>query len=48
VLGHDGSQKLFARDPWAILISRPTNMVIRDGYIYVCNLGRTTITRAKL
>jgi gluconolactonase len=48
VLAPDGSQKLFARDPWAILISRPTNMVIRDGYFYVCNLGRTTITRAKL
>lgn len=37
---------LFAYDRWAILLSRPTNMAFRDGYIYVANLGRTTITRA--
>lgn len=37
---------LFAYDRWAILLSRPTNMTFRDGYIYVANLGRTTITRA--
>ncbi len=37
---------LFAYDRWAILLSRPTNMAFREGYIYVANLGRTTITRA--
>lgn len=37
---------LFAYDRWAILLSRPTNMAFHQGYIYVANLGRTTITRA--
>ena len=37
-----------AQDPFAILLSRPTNLTFRDGYVYVANLGRTTITRAKL
>ena len=41
-----GEKTLFAYDRWAILLSRPTNMVFRDGYLYVANLGRTTITRA--
>ena len=45
----DGStRRLLAHDPFAILISRPTNIVFRDGHVYVANLGRTTITRAKL
>ena len=43
-----GKVELFAYDPRAILLSRPTNLVFRDGYVYVANLGRTTITRAKL
>ncbi len=37
---------LFAWDRWAILLSRPTNIAFRDGYLYAANLGRTTITRA--
>jgi gluconolactonase len=43
-----GEKQLFAHDPWAIKLSRPTNLLFRDGYIYVANLGRYTITRAKL
>jgi sugar lactone lactonase YvrE len=43
-----GQVELFAHDPCAILLSRPTNLAFRDGYVYVANLGRTTITRAKL
>jgi gluconolactonase len=44
----DGACRQFAYDPWAILLSRPTNIAFRDGMIYVANLGRYTITRAKL
>lgn len=47
-LGADGGKTLFAHDPWAIKLSRPTNLVFRDGMVYVANLGRYTITRAKL
>jgi gluconolactonase len=43
-----GTPELFAHDPWAIMLSRPTNLAFRDGMIYVANLGRYTITRAKL
>lgn len=39
---------VFAYDRWAILLSRPTNLAFRDGYVYVANLGRYTITRARL
>lgn len=39
-------KSLFAYDRWAILLSRPTNIAFHDGYLYVANLGRTTITRA--
>ena len=53
--GGDGGGKveLFAHDRWAILLSRPTNMAfgVRDGdrdTMYVANLGRYTITRAKV
>jgi gluconolactonase len=42
----DGEKKLFAYDRWGILLSRPTNLAFRDGYLYAANLGRTTITRA--
>lgn len=41
-----GERQLFAHDPWAIKLSRPTNMAFRDGMIYVANLGRYTIVRA--
>lgn len=41
-----GEKELFAHDPWAIKLSRPTNIAFRDGMIYVANLGRYTITRA--
>ena len=41
-----GEKTLFAYDRWAIRLSRPTNLAFRDGYLYVANLGRTTITRA--
>jgi gluconolactonase len=47
-IGSDGRVTLYAYDRWAILLSRPTNLVFRDGYVYVANLGRTTITRARL
>ena len=41
-----GAKTLLAHDRWAILLSRPTNIAFRDGYIYVANLGRRSITRA--
>lgn len=41
-----GEKTLFAYDRWGILLSRPTNLAFRDGYMYAANLGRTTITRA--
>jgi gluconolactonase len=43
-----GRVTLWAYDRWAILLSRPTNLTFRDGYVYVSNLGRTTITRARV
>jgi gluconolactonase len=43
-----GQTTLFAYDRWAILLSRPTNLAFRDGYLYVANLGRTTITRVQV
>jgi sugar lactone lactonase YvrE len=45
-----GRPTLFAYDPFAILLSRPTNMAFApDGeWMYVANLGRTTVTRAKV
>lgn len=45
-IGPAGEKTLFAWDRWAILLSRPTNLAFRDGFLYVANLGRTTITRA--
>ena len=47
----DGRVELFARDPWAILLSRPTNMCWGDedrSMLYVANLGRYTIVRARM
>lgn len=43
-----GEKVLFAYDRWAILLSRPTNLAFREEYLYVANLGRTTITRARV
>jgi gluconolactonase len=43
-----GKVELFAYDPWAILLSRPTNMAFRGETMYVANLGRQTITRANV
>lgn len=43
-----GRKTLYAYDRWAIKLSRPTNLAFRDGWLYVANLGRTTITRAKV
>ena len=43
-------KRLFARDDWAILLGSPTNMAFggKDfDVLYVANLARTTITRAK-
>ena len=42
-----GKVQRFAWDRWAILLSRPTNIAFHEDYLYVCNLGRTTITRAR-
>ena len=47
-IGSDGSVNLYAWDRWAIVLSRPTNIAFHDGYLYAANLGRTTITRAKV
>jgi gluconolactonase len=44
----DGTRSLVAHDPFAILLSRPTNMAFDDEWMYVANLGRTTITRARV
>ena len=43
-----GAKTLFAYDPFAILLSRPTNMAFDGDWMYVANLGRTTVTRAKV
>lgn len=43
-----GEKSLFAYDPFAILLSRPTNMAFDGEWMYVANLGRTTVTRAKV
>lgn len=43
-----GKLHRYAHDIDAILLCRPTNLAIHDGYLYVANLGRTTITRAPL
>lgn len=37
-----------AHDPDAILLCRPTNLIFHDRYLYVANLGRTTIVRARV
>jgi sugar lactone lactonase YvrE len=50
-IGSNGEKTLLAHDRWGILLGRPTNLAFggRDfDEIYVANLGRYTITRAKL
>jgi gluconolactonase len=50
-IGPDGDMTLVAHDRWGILLGRPTNLAFggKDANdIYVANLGRSTITRAKL
>jgi gluconolactonase len=47
----DGEKTLLARDRWGILLGRPTNLAFGGENfddVYVANLGRYTITRAKL
>jgi gluconolactonase len=43
-----GEKSLFAYDPFAILLSRPTNMAFDGEWMYIANLGRTTVTRANV
>jgi gluconolactonase len=43
-----GQRTLYAYDRWAIRLSRPTNLAIHNGWLYVANFGRTTITRARI
>jgi gluconolactonase len=49
-IGPAGEVEQFAHDPWAILLSRPTNMVFSPDFkmMYVANLGRYTIVRARM
>jgi gluconolactonase len=47
----DGEKVLLAHDRWGILLGRPTNLAfggMNFDDIYVANLGRYTITRAKV
>ena len=43
-----GQKTLYAYDRWAIRLSRPTNLAFHNGWLYVANLGRTTITRTRV
>ncbi|PWU15646.1 MAG: hypothetical protein C5B50_15060 [Verrucomicrobia bacterium] len=46
-----GKKTLFAWDPWAIRLGSPTNMAFGGpnfDELYIANLARTTITRAKV
>ena len=43
-----GRREVVAHDRWAIKISRPTNLAFHEGWMYVANLGRQTISRAKV
>jgi gluconolactonase len=47
----EGKKTLFAWDPWAIVLGSPTNMAFGGedmDELYVANLARTTISRAKV
>lgn len=49
-IGSDRKLSLVAHDPWAIKLSRPTNLAFGGenfDEMYVANLGRQTITRAQ-
>ncbi len=49
-IGADRRKTLLAHDRWGILLGRPTNLAFGGknfDEIYVANLGRSTITRAK-
>ncbi len=43
-----GEKQRIAHDPDAILLCRPTNLAFHDGWVYVCNLGRSTIVRGRV
>lgn len=48
---HHGNKTLLAHDRWGIKLGRPTNLAFGGDVfdeIYVANLARTTITRAKI
>lgn len=50
-IGPDRTKTLLAHDRWGILLARPTNLAFGGenfDEIFVANLGRYTITRAKL
>ena len=50
-IGSDRRRTLLAHDRWGILLGRPTNLAFGGkGFdeIYVANLGRYTITRARV
>jgi gluconolactonase len=50
-IGPDQQRTLVAHDRWGILLGRPTNLAFGGpefDEIYIANLGRQTITRAKL
>ena len=47
-IDRSGRKTLYAYDRWAIKLSRPTNLAFHGGWLYVANLGRTTITRARI
>ncbi len=50
-IGPDRQKTLLAHDRWGIILGRPTNLAFGGtnfDEIYVANLGRYTITRAKL
>jgi sugar lactone lactonase YvrE len=50
-INSEGDKTLVAHDRWGILLGRPTNLAFGGenfDEIFVANLGRQTITRAKL
>ena len=47
-IGPGGERSVFAYDRWAIMLSRPTNLAFHDDHVYVANLGRRSITRARV
>lgn len=43
----DGSVEVLCEDPTGELLSRPTNVAIGDGYLYISNLGGWHITKVR-